>query len=296
MFRSLRYLTAAAVLIGCSDASGTKDNGLEPDAGVDVLEDSPNADDAADEVIEAGPPETWSQGPISVVEYPGAEWNVQDRNGDVVAVHADGRVTLVIDPSAASTDGRYAGVYLEVDGQEQHAGKYNGYHVSTFVPDRPYIDQESVEVVAEQNRLSIEMLEGSLTEIPDTQFTSDEPFRWSSQWTVDGEGVAVEAHGLYYLLPPMDGCALSAFDEAGTLLGSEEIVADTQPFLRYYEGVRTISLESPSLGVVSIATDAAVLQVQVPTYPDTSRFELDFDHSYKDHGQQDVMTRLVLAL
>lgn len=297
MFRSLRYLVAAGILVGCSDASGTNnDNGLESDAGEDVVEDGPSADDAAEEVIEAGPPESWSQGPITVVEHPGAEWNVQDRNGDVVAVHAGGRVTLVIDPSSSSTDSRYAGVYVEVDGQERHAGNYNGYHVSTFVPDRPYIDQESVEVVAEQERLTIEMLEGSLSEIPDSQFTSDEPFRWASQWTIDAEGLAVEAHGLYYLLPPMDGCALDAFDESGTLLGSEEIVADTPPFLRYYESVSKISLTSPSLGAVSIETDAAVLQVQVPSYPDTSRFELDFDHSFKDHGQTDVMTRLVLAL
>jgi hypothetical protein len=296
MFRTLRCVVVLAVLVGCSDAGGAIDDvGAESDAGADVLPDDSSTADVVEEV-EAGPPESWSHGPIAIVEYPGAEWNVQERDGDVVAVHASGRVTLVIDPSSSSTDGRYAGVYLEVDGQERHAGDYNGSHVSTFVPDRPYIDQERVDVVADEERLAIEMVEGSLLEMSDAQFTSDEPFRWASQWTIENDGLAVEAHGLYYLLPPMDGCSVSAFDEAGTLLGSEEILASTPPFLRYYEGVRTISLTSPSLGAVSIDTDAAVLQVQVPSYPDTSRFELDFDHSFKDHGQTDVMTRLVVAL
>ena len=55
-------------------------------------------------------------------------------------------------------------------------------------------------------------------------------------------------------------------------------------------------LPSALLGELSVSTDAAVLQVQVPTYPNTTLFELDFDHSFKDHGQQDVHIELDLPL
>ena len=112
---------------------------------------------------------------------------------------------------------------------------------------------------------------------------------------VDDGGLTLESHGLYYVLPPMDGCSVEFFDEASTSLGTEQIDPGTSPFLRYYEDVRTVSLSSPSLGTVSLETDAAVVQIQVPSYADTSRFELDFDHSFKDFGQTDVMTRLVLG-
>jgi hypothetical protein len=47
---------------------------------------------------------------------------------------------------------------------------------------------------------------------------------------------------------------------------------------------------------LSITTDAKVVQVEVPTFSNTTLFELDFDHSFKDRGQTDVRTELVLPL
>lgn len=158
------------------------------------------------------------------------------------------------------------------------------------------MDQDVATVTAQGNTIDIEMLEGSLSEMTDAQFESDEPFRWSTRWELDEQGLHFEGHGLYYLLPPMDGCVVEMFDEQGGSLGSRTIQADTQPFQAYYDQVRSISLSSPTLGPVVVETDAAVLQVEVPSYPGTNRFELDFDHAFKDQGQLDVMTRLVLGI
>ena len=38
------------------------------------------------------------------------------------------------------------------------------------------------------------------------------------------------------------------------------------------------------------------LELQVPTYPDTGLFELDFDHGFKEKGQADIHTEVVLPL
>jgi hypothetical protein len=50
------------------------------------------------------------------------------------------------------------------------------------------------------------------------------------------------------------------------------------------------------VGGLGVATDAEVLQVEVPSYPNTELFELDFDHSFKDRGQLEVHAELVLPL
>lgn len=294
------FIVAVLLLLsGCSDSNATPaEPGPTADSGLDVVDETSKdvAIETSDDVLEAEPPETWSHEDTSVVEHAGALWDVELRDEEVVAVHSGGRVELILDTTSSSLDGRYAGIFLRVDGQERHVGKYNGSQASMFVPDRPWKDQEAVQVVAQGETLTIEMREGSLSEIPDSQFESDEPFRWTSRWAMEGQGLAIESRGLYYVLPPMDGCSVTVHGEGGVVLGIEQIDGDTKPFLRYYEEVRTISLESPSLGAVSIETDAAVLQVQVPTFQNTTRFELDFDHSFKDHGQTDVMTRWVLPL
>ena len=154
----------------------------------------------------------------------------------------------------------------------------------------------TVTVVAAGSTLSVEMTEGSLAEMVDSQYESDEPFRWTSTWSLGAEGLRLSASGLYYLLVPMEDCDVTAFGEGGVELGSTHIDSDTSPLLRYYEDVRSIEIDSLPLGPLSVATDAAVLQVQVTSYPDTSLFELDFDHSFKDRGQVDVHVDLSLPL
>jgi hypothetical protein len=165
-----------------------------------------------------------------------------------------------------------------------------------FVPDRPHLDQTAVAVTAAGPDLIVEMTEGSLAEMTDSQFDSDEPFRWTSTWSIGADGLRLSASGLYYLLVPMDRCDVTAFGEGGVELGSAHIESDTAPLLRYFEDVRSIEIDSLPLGALSVATDAAVLQVQVTSYPDTSLFELDFDHSFKDRGQIDVHVDLSLPL
>lgn len=243
-------------------------------------------------------PATWQLGPITVVEEPDSHWTVTEAEDDaaVVAWHSGLDVSLLIDASNADDDGRYAGIYVFEGGDPRFTGSYYGSHCSMFVPDRPHVDQTAVTVTAAGVSLAVEMMEGSLSEMSDAQFPSDEPFRWTSSWSADGPGLRLQSGGLYYLLVPKERCDVTVLGEGGAELGSTHIDSDTSPFLTYFDDVRTIAIASQPLGQLSVSTDAAVLQVEVTSYPDTSLFELDFDHSFKDRGQLDVRSELALPL
>lgn len=240
-------------------------------------------------------PIVWQQGVVSVTEEPAAAWHVTLEGNEVVARHGEAELALLIDPTNGDADGRYAGVYLTEAGTARFGGRYNATDCSAFVPDRPYVDQEAVEVLAAGATLSVTMTEGSLAEIPDSQFESDEPFRWHSTWSLEIDGLHLAAQGLYYLLPSQDSCELTLRAEGGAELGSLALDLETEPFLQYFEAVRSIEVVSP-VDSFTVTTDAAIVQVEVPSYPDTALFELDFDHSFKEQGQSDVHCETVLSL
>ena len=152
-----------------------------------------------------------------------------------------------------------------------------------------------MEVLAAGATLRVTMSEGSLAEVTDSQFPSTEPFRWESSWSLAPGGLRLASRGLYYLLPPKD-CTVTLLDASGAQLGSLQLASDTSPFLTYFEGARTIRVVSAALGTLDLTTDAKIVQVEVPSYPETGLFELDFDHSFKDRGQLDVQSEVVLPL
>jgi hypothetical protein len=282
-------------LPACSEAAGPSETDDASDAAASEVEAPDAATDAAPDA-ESGDTAAWESGPISVVEEPGSAWHVAIENLDVVARHLQADVALIIDPTNGKIDGRYAGVYVFAGGVEKYDGTYNDTHCSMFVPDRPFMDQENVVVLAAGPTLTVTMTEGSLSQMSDSQFPSDEPFRWQSTWSLEAAGLRLASSGLYYILPPKDGCALTMTDEGGTSIGSLQITSATTSFLKYYTGVRTIGLVSSVVGSLSFATDAEILQVEVPSYPNTGLFELDFDHSIKEKGQSDVHVEVVLPI
>lgn len=289
---SLAYLPACASSDGAADTQPA-----EADATADAALDAPpdNALDAAPDVTPADAA-LWESGTVAVVEQPSSDWHVALEGSDVVARHQGVDLALLIDPTNGATDGRYAGVYVTSKGVPRFDGTYNDSYCSMFVPDRPFINQDAVAVVADGATLTVTMTEGSLSEMSDSQFPSDKPFRWESAWSVETAGLRVVSSGLYYLLPSKDACDLTFLGENGVNLGSVQLTNDTSPFLRYFEGVRAIAVVSGPAGSFSIATDAQIVQVEVPSYPNTGLFELDFDHSFKERGQDDVHTELVLPI
>ncbi|MGI5863230.1 MAG: hypothetical protein ACOX6T_14390 [Myxococcales bacterium] len=284
------------------DAALLEDAGQDSDAGEDLdAGEVPDAGESADagaepDAGEPAEPEVWQSGTITVTEHPGAAWQVEQEGAEVVARYEGTGLALVIDPTNGSVDGRYSGIYVHLDDSPLFAGRYNGTDASVFVPDRPWMSQTQVTVVAERELLIVEMLEGSLSQVPDSHYPSDEPFRWRSTWSLETEGLRVASAGLYYVLPSKQSCALTITGEGDVELGTLDIQSDTSPFLRYYEDVRSIEVASADFGSFTIATDAEILQVEVPRFPDTELFELDFDHSFKDRGQTEVHTEMVLPL
>lgn len=281
----------------CLPACG-EDSAAAAAAQVDAAPDQQGLEDSGADggLPEAAEASVWESGPIRVVEEPGSGWHVAIEAAEVVARHAAADVALVVDPTNGAADGRYAGVYVFVGGAAQFEGTYNDTHCSMFVPDRPYMNQQDVSVVASGASLVVTMTEGSLSQMPDSKFPSDDPFVWKSSWSLDPGGLRLAASGLYYLLPPKDGCGLKLLGEGGNEIGTVQIESDTAPFLKYFLGVRTIEIASSVAGTISIATDAEKLQVEVPSYPNTGLFELDFDHSFKDLGQSEVHAEMVLPI
>lgn len=295
----LLLTTAFLASIGCSSsdpASSSPDASEVPDAAFDtaLLEDDATA--APEAAIEAAAEASaWEEGKIQVTEEPESVWSVALEGKDVVARHTDRDVALLIDPTNGASDGRYAGIYVSVDGAPRFNGRYNATDCSMFVPDRPFKNQQAVVVHAAGTTLTVTMTEGSLSEMTDSQFPSDEPFRWKSTWVLETAGLRLAASGLYYLLPSMDDCKLTLLGEGGATIDELQLTTATAPFLEYFDDVRAIQLASPQ-GSFSISSDAQILQVQVPTYPDTGLFELDFDHSFKEKGQADIHTEVVLPI
>ncbi len=299
--RYVLLLTSACLAAcGCSSsdpADGSPDASEAPlDAAIDSAIPRDDATSGAEASVDAAAEASaWVEGKIQVTEEPGSAWSVALEGKDVVARHADRDVALLIDPTNGASDGRYAGIYVSVDKTPRFNGRYNATDCSMFVPDRPFKNQQAVVVHASGTTLTVTMTEGSLSEMTDSQFPSDEPFRWQSTWELETAGLRLAASGLYYLLPSMDDCMLTLLGEGGAPIDELQLTTATAPFLEYFHDVRTIQIASPQ-GSFSISSDAQILQVQVPSYPDTGLFELDFDHSFKEKGQADIHIEAVLPL
>ncbi len=154
---------------------------------------------------------------MTVVQEPGSSWSLSEEDGLVVAREGEHDIALLIDPTNAEQDQRYAGIYVIEAGQPRFIGSYYGSSCSMFVPDRPHMDQTAVVATASGATLSVEMTEGTLSEMVDSAYESDEPFRWTSTWSVVPQGLRLLASGLYYLLVPMDACEVTVLGEGGAL-------------------------------------------------------------------------------
>jgi hypothetical protein len=103
--------------------------------------------------------------------------------------------------------------------------------------------------------------------------------------------VRMDLEGLYYVRPAV-GAELSIDSAAGVT--SIAVTEDRPSFLTYIDDATEVVISDSSYGDYRMSTDVSRLQVQWNGVG--TAFELDFDHAYKDLGQENVQSRLVFRV
>jgi len=108
---------------------------------------------------------------------------------------------------------------------------------------------------------------------------------------VNERKVRMDLEGLYYVRPAVGADLSIAADDGVTSITVSE---DRPSFLTYIDNANEVVISDASYGNYRMSTDASRLQVQWNGVG--TAFELDFDHAYKDLGQENVQSRLVFKV
>jgi hypothetical protein len=108
---------------------------------------------------------------------------------------------------------------------------------------------------------------------------------------VSDRKVRMDLEGLYYVRPAV-GADLSIATADGVT--SITVTEDRPSFLTYIDNATEVVISDAAYGDYRMSTDVSRLQVQWNGVG--TAFELDFDHAYKDLGQENVQSRLVFKV
>jgi hypothetical protein len=100
--------------------------------------------------------------------------------------------------------------------------------------------------------------------------------------------LVAELSGLYYMLPTTQETTFEITTKGATQ--RREFKQPTADTLEYFEDVTFLDVNDARFGRFTVETNIVWLQLQHEAR--YSRFELDFDHAYKDRGQDSVSSRV----
>ncbi|MEM9490926.1 MAG: Ig-like domain-containing protein, partial [Myxococcota bacterium] len=211
----------------------------------------------------------------------------------IIAYHDDGPV-LVIDYDGPEDDGHRAGISPDL-GCGPMEGNFFGAQTSLLYPILHYRRHhiEDVAVRARHDRLEVRMAGGSYTMLdPDAE---DKPLFMDATFTAEAGTLGAHLSGLYYLLPSKSpGTTLDIGTATGSVV-TRTITMSSPQQVEYIDDVRTIAVTDGEYGAYSLTTDLERLQVEVRPLPILTVFELDFDHAFKDLGQEVVTTDIAFG-
>lgn len=225
----------------------------------------------------------------------GAGWEVEisiaDRYVSLVAV--DGSYAVLLDGDGPEDDGMFAGVYLTIGGRT-FSGYYLGHEAPLLAPERPYVTQSQITVEASGNRLLVTILDDK----PALAGGNDPyplvpPFRMEAEILL-GQETIVHLRGLYYILPTGLERVLLWSGPVGPMVYE---ISEEGPWRAYVEDITAMEFVDSMGTWYKLETNARVIQFEaLRPGPDPTRqvYEIDFDHSYKEYGQFDIITTLVL--
>jgi hypothetical protein len=257
---------------------------------------------------------------VSFSQHPSSSWRLElDPEGRRVVAYSRELqgIAVEMDYDGATDDGHLEGI-TAILGELRLEGRFWGAVAPLIYPmlDPEEHRLERLEVEAEGQTLRVRFEGGSYRIL--SAAGGEQPLFTEAVFRLEPEEMIVDLNGLYYLLPSQGGTRVAVIDEAGqervlrvdqgtdsgtTIVADEkghtQIVSEADGhYLEYFERVTGVEIEDARFGRLVLTTYAQRLQVQVdrPAAKPTDLFELDFDHAFKDRGQRQVLSQLVISL
>lgn len=191
-----------------------------------------------------------------------------------------------VDYDGSAPDGRFPGVRPIVNGVSMSGLFF--YNQAPFLSPPFYGDASACSVETDGDTLHVG-LEGD--DFRDLNLAAgDEPLRMQVAVTYREDGIHIDLYGLYYILPSSADTQFTMISDGEAI--EKHITPDSEVGYTYYPEVTRVDVSDSVFGDFYFKTYCQWFQVQV--HDVWELFEFDFDHAFKDYGQREVLTRLVL--
>lgn len=209
--------------------------------------------------------------------------------GSLRATHKDyPKLAFEIDADGPEDDHHYEGI-TPVFGTERMEGRLYRDTVSFLSPDHDAGRTGRVQLEALDLHLRIRFEGGSYREL--NPGGPDEPVFFEAVfWFDKTHRLQVSLNGLYYIFPSATGTRAFVFRRSGQ--AAREFNAGTPKGYEYFEEVIRVDVEDALHGKFRVDGLIQRMQLHAHGAKNADVFEIDMDHSYKDRGQKEVLTRL----
>lgn len=231
-------------------------------------------------------------GSISVVKDGGSPWNLRRQGDDVLATLPAHDLAITV--HGAPVAERFAGIGVVWRGKDFSTG-YFGRESPLILPEHPRKGQERLTVRAAGDALHVRMEEGRVNDLKEEggAFSSPGPLVLDARLRPVGPNLEVRLEGFYYIILPLEGTKLLAAAGPQSELRVEELASHT-----YLSTPRELRVVRDGRAEAILETNVLKLQVEVRDrkgYAGRPQgFELDFDHAFKDLGQLEIESTLLL--
>ncbi|HOO31517.1 MAG TPA: hypothetical protein PLO84_01740 [Thermotogota bacterium] len=120
----------------------------------------------------------------------------------------------------------------------------------------------------------------------------DEPLFMEAAFYFGEKGLYIFVNGLYYILPTMNNTSITFISRGEEI--TREVTPESEPILEYFDDVTDIQVNDGVFGKMDIMTYVNRIQFQVHQNSGTTGFELDLDHSFKDRGQKEILSKIFI--
>lgn len=234
---------------------------------------------------------------VNIAIKPGSKWKLSRDVGNVIATFESLPLSVLIDYTDETTDNRYAGLFITERNLEL-SGFYGFAKTAFFIPDQA-VTQDTITIDVADSSFRVIMKQGNYGQIKETGIAKVDlkPITFDFLIEKNGGTIDLSLFGMYYFMLPKDGTQLIIYsqpDQIDTL----NITLQTARMIRYFDNVDSLTATNKTYGLFKVVTDAKRLQVDVPdvSLRNDILFELDFDHSYKDFGQIEVLSKVSFTI
>jgi hypothetical protein len=250
--------------------------------------------------IWAGEPTTW----VAYRLHPDSTWviDVNVAAGTVRCQHADHPDdAFEVDYDGNAHDGSYPGIFPVINGVSLSGQFFYGQGPFISPPFTQDASSLTVETDYFQPEFSspVDILRIRL-EGPDyrelNQAAGDAPLFTEAAIYYESDGLHIDLYGLYYLMPSIADTRVVMTSAGKTI--EHHVTPATERTLEYYPDVTHVAVSDSVFGDFYFDTYCQWLQIDIkeqgsPPGAAFELFEFDFDHTFKDRGQREVLTQIV---